>query len=304
MKVALIGAGRVGVTAAFTMILQGVVNHLTLIDLNQERARGEVLDIIHGAPLLPPTTVTSGDIAAAEGADLVIITAGIPRQPGESRLELATNNAQLIKRIITELNLLKNVPLIMVVTNPVDVMTHVAMQTAKNSRVFGLGCVLDSLRFRALLGEMLKVSPANVDAMMMGEHGDSMVPMLSMASVQGIPLAQMPGWDEDKYQEVVERTRRGGAEVINLKGGTFYSVGLAISQVARAIQRDTREILPVSSYCPDYMGLGEVTISRPALVGRHGIISYPSLRPSPEEREQLANSAQVIQKYIRETAND
>jgi L-lactate dehydrogenase len=303
MKVAIIGAGRVGVTAAYTLIVQGVVNYLALIDQNQERARGEVLDIIHGAPLLPPTSISYGNISAAEGADLVIISAGIPRQPGESRLELAQKNAGLIRRIMEELNLLRSVPLVLVVTNPVDVMTHVAMKAAKNSRVFGLGCVMDSLRYRSLLGTMLRVSPANVDAMILGEHGDSMVPMLSVASVQGIPLQQMPGWDEEKYNQVVEQTRTGGAEVIKLKGGTYYSVALAICQVARAIERDSREILPVTSFCPDYMGLGEVTISRPALVGRQGIISYPSLRPSPEEMEQLRTSAQVIQKYIQETDN-
>lgn len=294
----MIGAGRVGSTTLYTLLLDGGVTEMVIVDVDKPRAEGEALDLRHALALTQNCKISAGDYDATEGSDMVIITAGIPRKPGDTRLDLLKRNTELMGGILD--GVLKyngKDTFIFMVSNPVDVLTWQALKTSgyDPKRVFGLGTVLDTNRFRALLGEKLGVSPDQVAAYMIGEHGDSMVAATSLATVAGIPLAKFPGYSAEMVEELITATRFGGAEVIKKKGGTFYSVAPSIASVVRAVINDQKKILPISSLIDGvYPGMEGMTISLPCVVGKEGRESILTPPLSEAEMSAFRNSFQVL----------
>jgi L-lactate dehydrogenase len=306
MRIAIIGgAGRVGATAAFALQALGLGREIVLVDVMTEAAEGEALDLRHGAAGAPAAQrFASGGMDLAAGADLVLVTAGLRRKPDETRLQLIGRNTALFKDILAGLRAVHLAPgaLLLVVTNPVDILTHLATTTSglPTERVIGLGTVLDTLRFRSLLAERLGVDPTQVDALILGEHGDSMVPIWSSATVAGVPLASLTDADPAGLQEVFEQTRKAGAEVIRLKGGAGYAVALAVAQVVAAIARDAHALLPVSTLQRGALGIGDICLSLPTVIGRAGVERVIEPAVNDDEAAALRKSAEVLKATLAE----
>jgi L-lactate dehydrogenase len=297
MKISMIGAGRVGSTTLYTLLLEGGITEMVIVDVDKPRAEGEALDLRHALALTQNCKISAGDYDATEDSDMVIITAGIPRKPGDTRLDLLKKNTELMGGILEGVLKYNKGTFIFMVSNPVDVLTYQALKTSgfPSNKVFGLGTVLDTTRFRSLLGERLGISPDQVAAYMLGEHGDSMVAVTSTATVAGIPLAMFPGYSPEMVEEVITATRFGGAEVIKRKGGTFYSVAPSIASVVRAFKNDQKKILPISSLIDSaYEGLAGMTISLPCVVGKNGREAIVNPRLSEAEEAAFRNSFNVL----------
>jgi L-lactate dehydrogenase len=299
VKVTIIGgAGRVGSNTAFALQLSGLFAAIALIDVMSDAAQGEALDLRHGTALAGTRTIVAGGYELLPGTDLLIITAGLRRRPEESRLDLINRNVALFRSIMAEVQAvgIGREAICFLVANPVDILTHLAADSGifAPGRVLGLGNVLDTTRFRSLLGERFEVDPRQVQALILGEHGDSMVPIWSTATVNGVPLAAVPGFNQEVAAQVFAQTRQGGAEAIRLKGGAGYAVALSICQVAESIVRDAHAILPVSSPQHGAYGLTGVSLSVPTVVGRAGVLACIEMPLAPQERVALTSSAQVL----------
>src|SRR6266446_2858416 len=252
MKVSVIGGGGlVGSTAAFALQCGGVVSRICLIDANKDLAVGQATDLLHGASLVADQRISAGGFEEIASSNVVVITAGLRRKPEESRLDLINRNVDLFVGILDQMKSagLKENTYVIVVSNPVDVLTYLAVKRLGLSwqRVIGLGTVLDTTRFRSNLGKRLQVPATQVGALILGEHGDSMVPIWSSATIGGLPLEQWPGFSPVVAKEVFEETKRAGAQVIKLKGGSGFAVGLSIREVVHSLVLDTRRVLPVST---------------------------------------------------------
>lgn len=300
MKISIIGAGRVGSTLAYTLFVKGLAGELVVVDIDRDRADGEALDIRHAlAAGGGKTKVASGDYAATDSSEMVIITAGIPRKPGDSRLDLLKKNVGVIREMTEKVMHYNSNPLLFVVSNPVDVMTYIALKESNLSpaRVFGLGTNLDTLRFRSLLGEYLGVNPAQIDALIIGEHGDSMVPVWSLVALDGIPISHF-GHPQEVLDDIFEQTRIGGAEVIKRKGGTAWAVAMAAAAVVKAVVFDQQKVMPVSSLVTDYYGIGEICLSVPTIMGKSGVGKHIKIPLSDEEKTRFLGSATILKGAI------
>ncbi len=304
MKLSVIGgAGRVGSTTLFQLVLEGGFQELAVVDIVQEAAEGEALDLRHGMALSHRCVVRAGDYDASEGSDFVVITAGIPRQPGETRLDLLRKNVDLMKGVLEGVMKVNTDPFIIMVANPVDVLTYQAIKSTglPLNKVIGTGTLLDTTRFRSLLAERLGVNPTQLYVYMLGEHGDSQAPVTSTGTVAGVPIRTFPGFDDALVKELAEATRYGGAEVIKRKRGTFYAVAPMIVELIRAIREDQKKVLPVSSLMDgSYLGIKDVALSIPRIVGKDGIEGELHLDLADDEREALLNSARVLRSAIEE----
>jgi L-lactate dehydrogenase len=303
MKVSIIGGGgRVGADAAFALQLGGAIRDLALIDLNADMAAGEALDITHGAALAEGVQAISGDYDVAAGSDCVVITAGLRRRPDESRLELINRNVVLFREILDSLKQVKlpETATIMVVSNPVDILTQLAVEAdiLPQKQVFGLGTVLDTCRFRSMLAAHFQIGAPNIHAMILGEHGDSMVPIWSSASVSGFPLRSIPGYNKDDVERIFQATKGAGAEVLRLKGGAGRAVGIAIMTVVHALAYDRGTILPVSSLQNNVLGISGISLSLPTKLGRRGIMQVVEPAISFEEHEALLKSAAGLKEVL------
>src|SRR5215510_7296564 len=252
MKVTIIGGGgRVGSCAAYALQCGGLVAELQILDANKDLAEGEALDLMHGSAFCGDQKIYAGDYSRAADSDIFLITAGLRRKPDEQRLELINRNVTLFVQILDSIKSagLKKDAHIFVVSNPVDILTHLAIQRLGLpwQQVYGLGTMLDTSRFSSFIADELKLAPSQVKALILGEHGDSMVPIWSSATVAGLPLEKFPGWNPHLASELFTRTKGSGAEVIKKKGGAGFAVGLAIQEVIEAVALDRRAILPVSS---------------------------------------------------------
>ena len=296
------GAGRVGSNAAFALQMGGIFTEVALIDLMAEAAQGEALDLRHGAALAAWQRFVAGGYELLAGTDLLMITAGLRRKPEESRLDLINRNVALFRSILAEAKAagLGREAICLVVANPVDILTHLAATSGifAPGRVLGLGNVLDSTRLRSLLAERLAVDPTQVNALVLGEHGDSMVPIWSTAAVAGVPLVAVPGFSREVAEDVFAQTRQGGAEAIRLKGGAGYAVALCIRQVAESIALDRHAVLPVSSPQRGAYGISDVSLSVPTVVGRAGVLACLQMPLAPEEQQGLLASAQVLRETL------
>ncbi len=273
-----------------------------LIDVAEDAARGEALDLLHGSAFVAPQRFYAGGYELVPEADLVIITAGLRRRPDESRLALINRNVALFREILGKAKEAgwKEGAVLLVVTNPVDVLTYLAVRESglPPERVMGLGTMLDTTRFRSLLAEHFGTDPTQVDALILGEHGDSMVPIWSTATVNGVPIKNLPGYSEAAVQEIFERTKGSGAEVIRLKGGAGYAVGVAVREVVNAIALDRKAVLPVSSLLQGAYGIRQVCLSVPTVVGRFGVEGHVEMGLWPKELSGLQRSAEVLRETI------
>ncbi len=307
MKVSIIGGGgRVGSCAAAALQCGGVVREIVLLDANAETAEGEALDLLHGAALAADQRIRSADYPEIADSDVVVITAGLRRQPDESRLALINRNVALFVKIIESLKThrLKEEAIILVVSNPVDILTRLAVERSGRcpDRTIGLGTLLDTARFSSLIAAELKLPPTQVKAMILGEHGDTMVPIWSSATVNGFPLTKWPGMTPGLQNELFERTQGSGAEVIRRKGGAGWAVGLSIREVVECIALDRRRVLPISSAQKGAYGAHKTCLSVPTILGRGGIIKRIEMELWPKELSGIRASAGALDETYRQVA--
>ncbi len=303
MKVAVVGgAGRVGATTLFQLVVEGVAQELAVVDVVTERAEGEMLDMLHGTHMSQRVKFSGPGYEACEGADFVVITAGIPRREGETRLDLLQKNVDNLRdNVLPTLSKYAGKAFIIMVANPADVLTYQAAihGAFPADRVIGTGTLLDSTRFRSLLADRLDVDPRQVFAYMLGEHGDSQSPYLSGATVAGIPLAQFPGYSQAMVDEVVNATRFGGAEVIKRKGGTFYAVAPMITELIKAIKHDTHQVLPVSTLLNgEFLDMTKVALSLPCVIGKQGRIKIVPPQLTDDEKSGLLKSYKILREAL------
>jgi L-lactate dehydrogenase len=305
MKVSIIGGGGlVGSMTAYALQCGGVASSICLIDANKELAQGQAIDLLHGASLVADQRISAGDMSEVASSDIVVITAGLRRKPDESRLDLINRNVDLFVGILDQAKVaaLKNNAYLVVVSNPVDVLTYLAVQRSGLpwQRVIGLGTQLDTARFRSYLARRLKVPATQVNAIILGEHGDSMVPIWSSATVAGLPLEQWPGFDVNMQREVFADTKTAGAQVIKLKGGSGFAVGLSIREVVHSLILDSRRVLPVSTLQQGLHGIRDVCLSVPTVVGCGGVRQQIELELTAKERLGIQNSAKVLRDIIEQ----
>jgi L-lactate dehydrogenase len=303
MKVSIIGGGGlVGSCAGFALQAGKIVREINLIDLNAELCEGQALDLLHGASLMADQEITATNTGGVKDADVVVITAGLRRKPDESRLDLINRNVALFKNILADIKQqgLKKDAIVFVVSNPVDVLTYLAIKLVglPPQQVIGLGTVLDTTRLRSLLAQQLRVPPTQVQVTILGEHGDSMVPIWSNAQIAGLPLEKYPGVTSHVIAEIEKRTRGSGAEVIKKKGGAGFAVGVSIADVVHSIALDQKRILSVSSLQTGTYGLRDVAISVPTVVGRKGAEEIIEIDLWPKEKLALQKSGQVLRETI------
>lgn len=300
MKVSIIGGGgRVGSNAAFALQCAGVVSEIQIIDANADLAQGEAIDLMHGSSVVGGQRIYAGDYAAAANSDVFVITAGLRRKPDESRLDLINRNVALFTQILASMKQAgyRKDALVFVVSNPVDILTQLAAATLGLpwQQVIGLGTMLDTARFRSLIAQELKLAPTQVEALILGEHGDTMLPVWSSAAYAGLPLVKVPGCNASFQTQIFERTKGSGAEVIRRKGGAGWAVGLTIAEVVHAIALNKRTVLPVSTVQQGAYGLRNVAISVPTLVGRAGALAHLEVELWPKELSALQTSARALQ---------
>ena len=303
MKVSIIGGGGlVGSSAAYALQTGGKVSHICLIDANADAAKGHALELLHASCLTSDQRISAGTYEDIPTTDIVVITAGLRRKPDESRLDLINRNVDLFLGILAEVKKagLKKDAYVVVVSNPVDVLTHLAVQRCGLpwQRVLGLGTQLDTARFRGLLGKALAVPASQVDAIILGEHGDSMVPIWSSATVAGLPLEQWPGFTEAIGKQAFEDTKTSGSTVIKLKGGSSMAVGHSIREVVESLARDARRVLPVSTLQQGLYGVRDVCLSVPTIVGCGGCRQQIELKLTEKERLGIGQSARVLREII------
>lgn len=300
-KVAIIGMGRVGATFAYALSLKRLVNEIAVVDVDADRAEGEAMDLRHGLPLIGPMDIRSGGFEVCKGADIVVITAGAGQKPGQTRLELLENNARVVHSIATGLMALGEAPILIVATNPVDVLTHrlLAQTGFPASRVMGSGTVLDSSRLRQMLAGELRVDVRGVHAHIIGEHGDSELAVWSRANISGIPLADFCAgrgvtYDADFRERIQSGVRRAAYEIIARKGSTAYAVGVALCRIVESIVRDEKSVLTVSTAVRGLYGLPDVSLSLPCVIGEDGIEMIADSPLAGDERRALEASAAVL----------
>ena len=304
MKVSIIGGGGlVGSSAGFALQCGGIVREIALLDLNQEMAEGQALDMLHGGPSTADQVITFGGYEHVPSSDVICITAGSRRKPDESRLDLITRNTDLFVSILDEVNQAgpRDDAIVLVVSNPVDILTAVAESRLNlpRTQVMGLGTQLDTIRFRSLIAQELQLPPTQVSAMILGEHGESMVPIWSTATVGSLALDKHPRWTANMATQLFTRTRGSGAEVISKKGGAGFAVGIAIRDVIESIALDQRRILPVSTVQDGCYGVRDVALSVPTVVGREGVLDRLEIELWPKEVQGIRKSGLTLSKTLQ-----
>ncbi len=299
-RIAVIGVGAVGSTTAYTLLLRERMDELVLIDANKEKAIGDALDMNHGLPFLGKARVWAGDYADCAGADIVVITAGAAQKPGESRIDLLKRNVAIFRSITDEVLRYNQDGILLIASNPVDIMSYFTLQKSgwPSHRVIGSGTLLDSARFRYLIGDKLSIDPRSVHAHIIGEHGDSELPLWSLANIAGSEILL----DEDDRQSIFENTRDAAYRIIQAKGATYYAIALALDRICTAILRNEASVLNVSTLLNDYHGVSDVYLGVPCIVDRSGIREVLKLTMSEEEKKLLHQSADKLKGLIKTLA--
>ena len=304
-RVVVVGAGHVGATFAYALLLSGLAAEIVLVDVDRKRAEGEAMDLAHAVPFAPATRIWAGDYGDCAGAAVTVIAAGPGQRPGETRLDLARRNASIVGDIAARVAGENPAGIIVVSTNPVDVLTYAAWRVSglPRERVFGSGTILDTARFRALLADHLGVDPRSVHAFIVGEHGDSEVPVWSLANVAGMSLSgfgELVGAavDETVRDELFRQTRDAAYAIIERKGATFFAVSAGLVRIVEAILRDQKTVLSVSSVVDGPYGLRDVALSLPAIIGRGGVERVLKLPLAADELEGLHRSETVLSSAI------
>ena len=306
-KIAIIGCGFVGSACAFALMQSGLFSEMVLIDSNNQRAEGEALDISHGLPFSKPMQIYSGTYDDITDAGIIAITAGAGQKPGESRLELVHKNVEIFKSIIPEISKRNYKGILLIVSNPVDIMTYTALKSSglPSNQVFGSGTVLDTARLKYLLGEHLGVDARSVHAFILGEHGDSEIAAFSSANVSGIELKKFCDFacktdrHEEAMKEIAEDVKLSAYEIIKKKGATYYGIAMSVRRICEAIILDQKSILPISCLQNGKNGIENVVLSMPMIVGKHGAERSVEISLSEEERRAIKSSADMLKGIIK-----
>lgn len=308
-KIVIIGAGFVGSTTAYALMLGGSAEKIILIDKIKEKARGEVMDLNHCASFVRPVQIHAGDYPDCRDAEIIVIAAGAPQMPGQSRLDLVHTNRRIVEQIVGSISAYNREAILIIATNPVDVMAYTAWQASglPSGRVIGSGTVLDTSRFRHLLSERCGIDPRNVHAYVIGEHGDSEIPLWSKANIGGVPLnefcAQCPSvCSADNRDEIGRLVREAAYEIIDGKGATYYAIALALRRIIESILRDEHSVLTVSTYIEEFYGVKDLYLSLPCVLGRNGVEKIIPFTLVEEEKELFIRSAHKIKSYLPRTA--
>jgi L-lactate dehydrogenase len=309
-KVTVVGAGNVGTRFIYALMIKGLARQIVLVDLNKDRAEGEVMDLGHGAPYVPSVEVIAGDYPDIKGSDLVVITAGRRQQPGQTRMDLAKDNVELFRKLIPEI--VKQAPeaVLLVVANPVDILSYAAYKFSGKpaSSVIGSGTVLDSARFRYEIAQHCNIDPHNIHAYILGEHGDTEFPAWSRVVIGGtlmkdycIFCRRNHSCDRGMIQDdIFEQVRGSAYKIIQKKGETSYGIGLALTRITQAILRDENSVLPVSSLIEDFNGVKDVYLSLPAVINKGGIRELLKIELADEEMIAFKRSAESLKEVIRQ----
>jgi len=303
MKVSIIGGGGlVGSCAAYALQCGGIVREISLLDVNEELAVGQALDLQHGGPSVADQIIQGGGYEQIPSSDVICITAGLRRKPDESRLDLINRNTDLFVQILNDIKAagVKPTAKVLVVSNPVDILTYVAAEKLDLpvDQVLGLGTQLDTIRFCSLIAQELNSPPTQTKAIILGEHGESMVPIWSSATIAGLPLDKYPGWNPSLANQLFTRTRGSGSEVIKRKGGAGFAVGIAIRDVIESIALDRRSVLPVSSVQSGCYGIRDVALSVPTVVGKCGVVARMEIDLWPKEVQGMRLSGAALRKTL------
>lgn len=307
LRVAVVGTGNVGTTFAYTLLLSGLAAEIVLIDANQAKAEGEAMDLNHAIPFTYSTRIWAGDYSDCAGAIVTVIAAGSAQKPGETRLDLLKKNAAVFRQVVPEVVRHNPDGILLIATNPVDVLTYAVLKLSgfPPQRVIGSGTILDTGRFRYLIGQYYKVDPHSVHAYIIGEHGDSEVPVWSLANVAGMPLSFICAarglvHDQTSMDQLFYETRDAAYKIIERKGATYYAVAAGLLRIVEAVIRNQRTLLPVSFLIEDYYGISDVCMSLPAFINQDGVDWVLRLHLNPEEIESLRRSAETLKKAITE----
>jgi L-lactate dehydrogenase len=300
-KVGLVGTGMVGSSFAYALMQRRLANELVLVDKDDARAQGEAMDLNHGLPFVRPFRIYAGDYEQLAGSEIVVITAGANQRPGETRLDLLQHNAAVFRDIIPRVVAVSPDAIIVVATNPVDILTTIAATIAglPAGRVIGSGTILDTARFRYLLGEHYHVDPRSVHAYIVGEHGDTELALWSLANIAGVRLRDFldpngRGYDQAAMDRIFEQTRTAAYEIIKRKRATYYAIGLGLLTIVEAVLRDQRTVLTVSTPMTGQYGVEGTAMSLPTIVGQHGAVEILDLPISDDERAAFQRSAQTL----------
>jgi len=301
-KVVIIGGGFVGAASAFALTMTGTAAEIVIVDTNKDKAKGEALDISHGLSMVRHQNIRDGVYEDVKGADIIIITAGSARKPGETRLDLAKKNVGIAKAIIKNIMQYYDGGIIIVVSNPVDILTKIIWQESglPRSKVFGSGTSLDTSRYKHLLSEYYDVDVTKVNAFIIGEHGDSMVPVWSHASICGIRLDDFDKLTAKKLDKkyIEEEVRTCGAKIIQLKGATYYAIAMSISKIVEAIIMDHRTIMTASTVLSGQYGINDIAMSLPCIIGANGIEQVLDIELSENEHKSFLESADKINEVL------
>jgi L-lactate dehydrogenase len=306
-RIAVVGTGHVGATFAYALLLSGLAAEIVLIDVDRARAEGEAMDLNHTVPFARPTRVWAGEYADCAGAAITVVSAGTGQRPGETRLDLLNRNADIFGQIIPEIARHNPDGILLIATNPVDILTYVSLRLSKlpAERVIGSGTILDTARFRYQLSRHFNVDARSVHAYLIGEHGDSEVPVWSLANIAGLRIdefAELNGTviDVKTKESIFVQTRDAAYHIIERKGATYYAVAAGLMRIVETILRDQRTVLSVSSVVRDYYGISDICLSLPTVVGRNGVERVLALHLSDSEVEGLKRSAAVLKKTAAE----
>lgn len=306
-KIAIIGAGFVGSSIAFALMTRGIAQEIVLIDTNGKKAEGEAMDLMHGVPFVKPVDVYWGDYKECSNASMIVITAGSNQKPGETRMDLVHRNVAIFKSILAEIKKVNDTALLLVVTNPVDILTYVTYKLSglPKERVIGSGTVLDTARFRSLIANHANLDARNVHGYVLGEHGDTEVCILSMTNIAGIPVdeyikTQKQEEPEKVLTQIAENVKNAAYQIIERKGSTHYAVALGVTRIIECILRDENSILTVSSFLENTHGFSDVCLSLPTLVGKKGIINHLPLKLSNYEMHRLKESERTLKEVINQ----
>lgn len=304
-KCAIIGCGNVGATTAYTLMLDKIFTEIVLIDINTKKARGEANDLNHGLPFIAPMTIYQGDYSDLTDASIIIITAGANQKPGQSRTDLVRENTKIFKSIVKKITHYNTEAILLVVTNPVDILTYVTLKISEfpKERVIGSGTVLDTARLKYLAGLHLGVDNRNIHTFIIGEHGDSEVAVWSSATVSGIPLKSFcadckTNCSIDKLHQIYEEVKSSAYTIIEAKGATYYAIAESVRRIVNAIIRDENTILPVSSLVNGHYGLSDVCLGLPSIVGRDGVKRILDIPLDDGELTALHRSAEKMKNII------
>jgi L-lactate dehydrogenase len=305
-KIAIIGAGNVGSTFAFSLMISGLAREIVLVDINKLLAKGECMDLNHGISFAHPTKIYAAGFEGCEDADIVVITAGANQKPGQTRIDLVQKNMEIFKNIIPAISKYAKDAILLVVTNPVDILTYATLKLSglPPHRVIGSGTVLDTARLKYMISEYSKVDPGNIHAYIIGEHGDTELPVWSNATIAGMPVDIYCSIYSERrnakfeLDEIFEKVKNSAYQIIQAKGATNYSIALTLVKITRSIVRNENSILPVSTLISDYYGISDVCISIPSLVNLKGVEQYIKLELSQHEQELFIHSANTLKKFI------